>query len=114
LSLKELTPEEQKKVKEEVEIARPTEVQEPNIIGKGGEKVVETSVDILTSLRNLITSIFHGSGYGIQLAINGTRSGLSYMIGRMGQDIAAIGNAYNFLAQKAPGAIGDAMPVLAT
>lgn len=104
-----ITPEEQKQVKEEVEITRPTEVQEPNIVEKAGERVVETSVDIFARLRNLITSIFRGIGYGIQLAITGTRSGLAYLVGRAKQDIAAIGSAYNFLAQNAPGAIGDVM-----
>ncbi|KKR91230.1 hypothetical protein A2409_03755 [Candidatus Curtissbacteria bacterium RIFOXYC1_FULL_41_36] len=87
--IKELPKEEQEKIKEELEITKPTETPKPNIIQETGEKAVNAA-------GSFISAIFTGIGNGVKFVIGDIGSGLAF-IGN------TIGNGYNTLADNAPG-----------
>jgi len=94
--IKELPKEEQEKVKEELEITKPSETPQPNILEKASQGVVNISKNIIHGAGNLITTIFTGIGNGISFVFNGVGSGLAFMGN-------TIGNSYSTLVDHAPG-----------
>ena len=105
--IKELPKEDQEKVKEELEITKPTETPKPNILEKAGQGIANTSKNIIQGTGNLITTIFTGIGNGISLAFNSISSGLAF-VGN------AIGNGYNSLANHAPGVSKNTLVAIGT
>lgn len=81
----ELPKEERQKVKEELEITKPTEPPQPNVFEKTGEQITQTSKNVINSAGNFIAGIFKGIGSGISFIAN------------------AIGNGYSNIANSAPG-----------
>ncbi|OGY08020.1 MAG: hypothetical protein A2782_02055 [Candidatus Blackburnbacteria bacterium RIFCSPHIGHO2_01_FULL_43_15b] len=86
--MKELPKEEQEKVKEELEITKPVE---PSALEKAGEKVAQTSKNILNTTGNFISSIFSGIGQGVKFAVDTTGKALAFVGDKTGQALAFVG-----------------------
>lgn len=105
--IKELPKEDQEKVKEELEITKPTEIPKPNILERAGQGVANTSKNIIQGAGNLITTIFTGIGNGTRFVFNGIGSGLAF-VGNV------IGNSYSALANHAPGVTKNILVAVGT
>lgn len=86
--IKELPKEEQEKVKEELEITKPVE---PSTLEKAGEKIAQTSKNILTTTGNIIASIFNGIGQGVKFAVDTTGKALAFIGDKAGQALVFVG-----------------------
>ncbi len=86
--IKDLPKEEQEKVKEELEITKPVE---SSALEKTGEKIAQTSKNILATTGNIISGIFNGIGRGVKFAFNTTGKALAFVGNKTGQALSFIG-----------------------
>lgn len=86
--IKPLKPEEQEKVKEELEITKPVE---PSALEKAQIQISQTSQNILNTTGNIISGIFNGIGNGVRFTVDITGKALAFIGDKAGQALAFIG-----------------------
>ncbi|MFH1720671.1 MAG: DUF2341 domain-containing protein [Patescibacteria group bacterium] len=105
--IKELPKEVQEKVKEELEITKPTEAPNQNILEQTGESILQISKNVISTTGNIISACFTGIGTGIKTVFNGIGSGFAF-VGNF------IGNSYGTLANHAPGVAKNILVAIGT